>query len=246
MEDDDSIIEFMRKEYNINNNEPRSENMNIITDIQNTTMAMDNDIARAMDSDIARAMDNDIARAMDNDIARAMDSDIARALEIGIPDESETESVDLADPDASPIKGMRYEKNNGEGVEGNIGNGSTVTESKSISVVNTTPTRNLPDWMIPSEVLQTRDDVKLKERRNVKSQLKTQAEDNSTDIVTKYPYMDIYNIEDIVHGRIICFDLETTGFSNDDCILEIGAVELIDGYRTGVIFQSFAQPQKCT
>jgi len=40
-------------------------------------------------------------------------------------------------------------------------------------------------------------------------------------------------------GRVICFDLETSGFSPiDDCIIEIGAVEVIDGMRTGLIFQS--------
>lgn len=44
-------------------------------------------------------------------------------------------------------------------------------------------------------------------------------------------------------GRVICFDLETTGFSREDGIIEIGAVELIDGYRTGVLFQSYAKPR---
>jgi hypothetical protein len=40
------------------------------------------------------------------------------------------------------------------------------------------------------------------------------------------------------NGRVICFDVETTGFSINDCIVEIGAVEVIDGMRTGMIFQS--------
>jgi len=33
--------------------------------------------------------------------------------------------------------------------------------------------------------------------------------------------------------------VETTGFSKRDRIIEIGAVELIDGVRTGVLFQSY-------
>jgi len=40
-------------------------------------------------------------------------------------------------------------------------------------------------------------------------------------------------------GRIVVFDTETTGFSNDDCIVEIGAVELVNGEVTGVQFHSY-------
>jgi len=40
-------------------------------------------------------------------------------------------------------------------------------------------------------------------------------------------------------GRIVVFDTETTGFSNNDCIVEIGAVELINGEVTGVQFHSY-------
>ena len=36
------------------------------------------------------------------------------------------------------------------------------------------------------------------------------------------------------HGRCVVFDTETTGLSDNDCILEIGAVEMIDGEITSV------------
>jgi len=55
----------------------------------------------------------------------------------------------------------------------------------------------------------------------------------------------VLDLEDVLHGRVICFDLETTGFSLEDCIIEIGAVEMIDGFRTGALFQSYVNtPRK--
>ena len=44
--------------------------------------------------------------------------------------------------------------------------------------------------------------------------------------------------------RVIVFDVETTGFAQDDVIVEIGAVELIGGVRTGVQFQSYIVHRK--
>lgn len=49
--------------------------------------------------------------------------------------------------------------------------------------------------------------------------------------------------EGIGAGRVICFDVETTGFSSRDVIIEIGAVELIGGFRTGVMYQSYIKPK---
>jgi DNA polymerase-3 subunit epsilon len=45
--------------------------------------------------------------------------------------------------------------------------------------------------------------------------------------------------------RIICFDLETTGFDyvRGDRIIEIGAVEVVDGKITGGNFHSYANPE---
>jgi DNA polymerase-3 subunit epsilon len=46
-------------------------------------------------------------------------------------------------------------------------------------------------------------------------------------------------------NRIICFDTETTGFdyANGDRIIEIGAVELIDGQITGNSFHEYINPE---
>jgi len=46
----------------------------------------------------------------------------------------------------------------------------------------------------------------------------------------------------ITSGRVIVLDVESTGFGRSDCLVEIGAVELIDGVRTGCIFQSYIRP----
>eukprot|EP00727_Mastigamoeba_balamuthi_P008639 m51a1_g4398 putative dna polymerase iii subunit epsilon (330) ;mRNA; r:385411-386544 len=42
-------------------------------------------------------------------------------------------------------------------------------------------------------------------------------------------------------GRVVCFDVETTGFGPGDRVVEYGAVELVDGLRTGALFQSYAR-----
>jgi DNA polymerase-3 subunit epsilon len=44
--------------------------------------------------------------------------------------------------------------------------------------------------------------------------------------------------------RIICFDIETTGFeySRGDRVIEIGAVEIIDGKITGETFHAYVNP----
>jgi hypothetical protein len=47
-------------------------------------------------------------------------------------------------------------------------------------------------------------------------------------------YTDTADPNDLRMGRVIAFDVETTGFSSKDCIIEIGAVEIINGFRTGM------------
>lgn len=44
-------------------------------------------------------------------------------------------------------------------------------------------------------------------------------------------------------GRVVCLDVETTGFTATDSVVEIGAVELIDGVRTGSLFQTYLLPR---
>jgi hypothetical protein len=46
-------------------------------------------------------------------------------------------------------------------------------------------------------------------------------------------YVDVDDPKELAQGRVIAFDLETTGFSGKDDIIEIGAVEIINGFRTG-------------
>eukprot|EP00301_Raphidiophrys_heterophryoidea_P022715 c6813_g1_i1.p1 GENE.c6813_g1_i1~~c6813_g1_i1.p1 ORF type:complete len:391 (+),score=80.66 c6813_g1_i1:118-1173(+) len=43
----------------------------------------------------------------------------------------------------------------------------------------------------------------------------------------------------IAFSRVIVFDFETTGFTRDDTIIEIGAVEFVNGQLTGLQFHSF-------
>jgi len=59
-----------------------------------------------------------------------------------------------------------------------------------------------------------------------------------------------------MEGRVIVFDLETSGFSSEDryrqvlsqfcpfslptSVIEIGGIELINGQRTGIVFQRYA------
>lgn len=45
------------------------------------------------------------------------------------------------------------------------------------------------------------------------------------------------------HERVIVFDLETTGFGPNDEIVEIGAVEIIQGKRSGQLFQAYCKPR---
>lgn len=44
-------------------------------------------------------------------------------------------------------------------------------------------------------------------------------------------------------GRVVCLDVETTGLTAADSVVEIGAVELIDGVRTGLLFQTYLLPR---
>ncbi len=46
-------------------------------------------------------------------------------------------------------------------------------------------------------------------------------------------------------NRIICFDIETTGFeySRGERVIEVGAVEIIDGHITGSTFHAYVNPE---
>ncbi|KAH3767995.1 DNA polymerase III, epsilon subunit [Pelomyxa schiedti] len=105
--------------------------------------------------------------------------------------------------------------------------------------------RALPEWMMdPREVEKIRQE-KAKILQENRSTFLHEAEEYFTQHVSDFhdPSRFFTPTQELpVEGRVVCFDLETTGFGANDCIIEIGAVELIDGVRTGLIFQSYAQP----
>lgn len=52
------------------------------------------------------------------------------------------------------------------------------------------------------------------------------------------PSGPIISVAEILTSRLVVFDLETTGFGTSDQIVEIGAVEIRNGRRTGLLFHS--------
>eukprot|EP01133_Synstelium_polycarpum_P017205 gene17205-20504_t len=101
--------------------------------------------------------------------------------------------------------------------------------------------RRLPSWMSKPSAQKQQPQRPLNERVAKKSK-------QIESIVVSPAWMNelqgFTEIEaPIKTGRVICFDLETSGFGPEDTIIEIGAVELIDGCRTGLTFQSYAKPK---
>jgi DNA polymerase III epsilon subunit family exonuclease len=52
---------------------------------------------------------------------------------------------------------------------------------------------------------------------------------------------NVFVDEPFIDGRVICLDTETTGFGADAQIIEIAAVEVVDGRRTGALFHSYCR-----
>eukprot|EP01112_Ceratiomyxa_fruticulosa_P017476 TRINITY_DN5450_c0_g1_i1.p1 TRINITY_DN5450_c0_g1~~TRINITY_DN5450_c0_g1_i1.p1 ORF type:complete len:586 (-),score=157.07 TRINITY_DN5450_c0_g1_i1:92-1849(-) len=102
--------------------------------------------------------------------------------------------------------------------------------------------RKLPDWMLDPLTVQRNEENEARQYREKKDKFK----EESTLPLYSLLFSDhqCEEIEELPTGRVICFDVETTGFGVDDSIIEIGAIEIVDGYRTGVVFQSYAQPRK--
>ncbi|KYQ88954.1 DNA polymerase III [Tieghemostelium lacteum] len=105
--------------------------------------------------------------------------------------------------------------------------------------------RKLPIWMSkPKPEIKDYDkdnfnEIKLKFNEKFKNKENSNV-DSDKLIKSLKGFIEVE--EPILKGRVICFDLETSGFGPDDSIIEIGGVELIDGCRTGAIFQSYAKP----
>lgn len=103
--------------------------------------------------------------------------------------------------------------------------------------------RVLPDWMTYAPPVVTKRSLFLTtQSRHRKKQDLVEQEEISSVEGSKYPYRDILNPSDMNLDRVICFDVESTGFASTDGIIEIGAVEYILGQRTGVLFQSYIKP----
>eukprot|EP01105_Mastigella_eilhardi_P022108 TRINITY_DN5417_c0_g1_i1.p1 TRINITY_DN5417_c0_g1~~TRINITY_DN5417_c0_g1_i1.p1 ORF type:complete len:295 (+),score=70.16 TRINITY_DN5417_c0_g1_i1:51-887(+) len=119
------------------------------------------------------------------------------------------------------------------------------------SVYNATvKPRVLPGWMLdPAEAVRLRE-AEAKKMMETKNSFLDAAEafflsekpDDELAAVREFTQSVFPFQEELPRGRVICFDLETTGFSREDCIIEVGGVEVIDGVRTGAIFQSYALP----
>jgi DNA polymerase III epsilon subunit family exonuclease len=112
--------------------------------------------------------------------------------------------------------------------------------------------RRLPLWMVAEkdhqEELQQRLHEKITHTRQIKKHTSRMAEAAQDDheaaaSSTGKAWKDELIPENIGAGRVICFDVETTGFSQRDCIIEIGAIEMIGGFRTGVMYQSYVKPK---
>lgn len=111
--------------------------------------------------------------------------------------------------------------------------------------------RGLPEWMTTKE---TDEDTKRKlfDRNQSKHTIKEKflaeesaylATEEGAALLKELPHYCVFSdMTELNRGRVICFDVETTGFSKTDQIIEIGGVEIIDGIRTGAIFQSYICP----
>lgn len=125
---------------------------------------------------------------------------------------------------------------------------------RSCSIVTTTPlaspssaihNRKIPQCLLPKEELEKMEAEKSPKVRDLKSQFIEKAiefQEGAPDAKIR-PLIDIQWEELPKSGRVVCFDVETTGFSAEDEIVEIGGVELVDGIRTGAVFHSYARPR---
>jgi len=103
--------------------------------------------------------------------------------------------------------------------------------------------RPLPEWMTSTAPVVTRRSLYLgTQNRHRKKQALLDAEETEPVASSKYPYVDVAKPSDMCLDRVICFDVESTGFASTDGIIEIGAVEYILGQRSGVMFQSYIKP----
>lgn len=101
--------------------------------------------------------------------------------------------------------------------------------------------RVLPEWMTATKApVVTRRSLYL--HTQTRHRKKQEQVDSDSVWDSSLPYVDIMRPSEMCLDRVICFDVESTGFGKTDGIIEIGAVEYILGQRTGAIFQSYIKP----
>lgn len=113
----------------------------------------------------------------------------------------------------------------------------------SSNVPNPRKKRKLPVWMDGNHTLNgslKKTMLNVSTARSRKRIELTESQDNETKEIN---VQWIPNPSEILQGRVICFDVETTGFSSEDGIIELGAIEMVDGKRTGIMFQSYVSPK---
>ncbi len=112
------------------------------------------------------------------------------------------------------------------------------------NVDDSAPRRQLPSWMQTTDALAEQS----RQLRDMKESMRAQPlAPSSGATAVSIPFVQ-YHMLDTLAGnwwkqkRVIVFDVETTGFGKTDSLLELGAVELVDGRRTGCHFQSHMRP----
>lgn len=166
-----------------------------------------------------------------NDDDDEMDMEMLRVLEqaeqriVGTPEANRTERAD-AERIANKTENIKSEQ--------------TDANAAALAVSESVPRRQLPSWMLSASA-QSEQSRHMRDHKEAMRAQPIPSTSAATASVT-------YRMVDTLAGgwwkqqRVIVFDVETTGFGKTDCLLEIGAVELWDGRRTGVQFQSHMRP----
>lgn len=102
----------------------------------------------------------------------------------------------------------------------------------------------LPKWMATTPASKTNDDAFHNKYAPVnfeKNRIKQIMDRNEQDKLLLKLKLDAQSKSDfaqVVHGRVVILDIESTGFADDDMIIEVGAVEVYDGCKTGFLYHS--------
>lgn len=94
--------------------------------------------------------------------------------------------------------------------------------------------RQLPAWLQPAE---HREDQSRRMREHKEAVRASQSLDDAPRGAAA-----LESLSGWWKGRVVVFDVETTGFGPTDSLIEIGAVEVVEGRRTGVLFRSHIRP----